>query len=161
MRGGRAAATAFSLAESCRLAGVDPVGYFADVLVRVGRTRRRPRASRPRGDGHQLTGRAVRTLFVTPGVTKSVLTGWSGGWGPQVDARGGPTAPRRRSARTNGEVAAKEEEGDVVVKERVGGLRVACIAPSVASSPTSLHDDREGVGETRGQVGGQRDGLHP
>ncbi len=35
MRGGRAAATVFSLAESCRLAGVDPVDYFADVLVRV------------------------------------------------------------------------------------------------------------------------------
>lgn len=36
MRGGRAAAVVFSLAESCRLAGVDPVDYFADVLVRVG-----------------------------------------------------------------------------------------------------------------------------
>jgi transposase len=35
MRGGRAAATVFSLAESCRLAGVDPIDYFADVLVRV------------------------------------------------------------------------------------------------------------------------------
>lgn len=35
MRGGRAAATVFSLAESCRLAGVDPIEYFADVLVRV------------------------------------------------------------------------------------------------------------------------------
>ena len=36
MRGGRAAATVFSLTESCRLAGVDPVDYLADVLVRVG-----------------------------------------------------------------------------------------------------------------------------
>lgn len=36
MRGGRAAAVVFSLAESCRLAGVDPLDYFADVLVRVG-----------------------------------------------------------------------------------------------------------------------------
>jgi transposase len=36
IRGGRAAAVVFSLAESCRLAGVDPVDYFADVLVRVG-----------------------------------------------------------------------------------------------------------------------------
>ena len=36
MRGGRAAAMVFSLAESCRLAGVDPLDYFADVLVRVG-----------------------------------------------------------------------------------------------------------------------------
>jgi len=36
MRGGRAAATVFSLAESCRLADIDPVDYFADVLVRVG-----------------------------------------------------------------------------------------------------------------------------
>lgn len=36
LRGGRAAATVFSLVESCRLAGVDPVDYFADVLVRVG-----------------------------------------------------------------------------------------------------------------------------
>ena len=35
MRGGRAAAVVFSLAESCRQAGVDPVDYFADVLVRV------------------------------------------------------------------------------------------------------------------------------
>jgi len=35
MRGGRAAATVFTLAECCRLAGVDPVNYFADVLVRV------------------------------------------------------------------------------------------------------------------------------
>ncbi len=35
MRGGRAAATVFSLAESCRLAAVDPVDYLADVLVRV------------------------------------------------------------------------------------------------------------------------------
>jgi hypothetical protein len=26
----------YSLAESCRLACVDPVDYFADVLVRVG-----------------------------------------------------------------------------------------------------------------------------
>lgn len=36
LRGGRAAATVFSLAESCRQASVDPVDYFADVLVRVG-----------------------------------------------------------------------------------------------------------------------------
>jgi transposase len=36
MRGGRAAAVVFSLAESCRLAGIDPIDYFADVLVRVG-----------------------------------------------------------------------------------------------------------------------------
>lgn len=36
MRGGRAAAVVFSLAESCRLAGIDPLDYFADVLVRVG-----------------------------------------------------------------------------------------------------------------------------
>jgi hypothetical protein len=35
VRGGRTAAVVFSLAESCRLAGVDPVDYFADVLVRV------------------------------------------------------------------------------------------------------------------------------
>jgi transposase len=35
MRGGRAAATVFSLVESCRQAGVDPVDYLADVLVRV------------------------------------------------------------------------------------------------------------------------------
>ena len=37
MRGGRAAAVVFSLAESCRLAGIDPLDYFAAVLVRVGR----------------------------------------------------------------------------------------------------------------------------
>jgi transposase len=36
MRGGRAAATAFTLIESCRIAGIDPVDYLADVLVRVG-----------------------------------------------------------------------------------------------------------------------------
>ena len=36
MRGGRAAAVVFSLAESCRIAGIDPIDYFADVLVRVG-----------------------------------------------------------------------------------------------------------------------------
>ncbi len=36
MRGGRAAATVFSLVESCRQVGVDPVDYFTDVLVRVG-----------------------------------------------------------------------------------------------------------------------------
>jgi hypothetical protein len=36
MRGGRAATTVLSLAESCRLAGFDPLGYFAGVLVRVG-----------------------------------------------------------------------------------------------------------------------------
>ncbi len=36
MRGGRAAAVVLSLVESCRLAGVDPVDYLADVLVRVG-----------------------------------------------------------------------------------------------------------------------------
>jgi hypothetical protein len=36
VRGGRAAAVVFSLAESCRQPGVDPIDYFADVLVRVG-----------------------------------------------------------------------------------------------------------------------------
>ena len=36
MRGGRAAAVVFSLAESCRIVGIDPIDYFADVLVRVG-----------------------------------------------------------------------------------------------------------------------------
>lgn len=35
MRGGRAAATVFSLVESCRVVGVDPLDYLADVLVRV------------------------------------------------------------------------------------------------------------------------------
>ncbi len=35
MRGGRAAAVIYSLVESCKLAGVDAVTYFADVLVRV------------------------------------------------------------------------------------------------------------------------------
>ena len=35
MRGGRAAAVIYSLVESCKLAGVDVVTYFADVLVRV------------------------------------------------------------------------------------------------------------------------------
>ena len=36
MRGGRAAAVAYTLIQCCRLAAVDPVTYFADVLVRVG-----------------------------------------------------------------------------------------------------------------------------
>lgn len=36
VRGGQVAATVLSLTESCRLAGIDPVDYFADVLVRVG-----------------------------------------------------------------------------------------------------------------------------
>lgn len=36
LRGGRAAAVVFSLAESCRIVGVDPLDYFADVLNRVG-----------------------------------------------------------------------------------------------------------------------------
>jgi transposase len=36
MRGGRAAAVVFTLVECCRQARVDPVDYFADVLVRVG-----------------------------------------------------------------------------------------------------------------------------
>jgi transposase len=35
MRGGRAAAVIYSLVESCKLAGVDVLAYFADVLVRV------------------------------------------------------------------------------------------------------------------------------
>ncbi|MBX3463279.1 MAG: IS66 family transposase [Planctomycetes bacterium] len=35
MRGGRAAAVIYSLVESCKLASVDVVRYFADVLVRV------------------------------------------------------------------------------------------------------------------------------
>lgn len=35
LRGGRAAATVYTLIESCKLVNVDPVSYFADVLVRV------------------------------------------------------------------------------------------------------------------------------
>lgn len=35
MRGGRAAAVAYTLLESCKHAGVDPVEYVADVLARV------------------------------------------------------------------------------------------------------------------------------
>lgn len=35
MRGGRAAAVVYTLVECCRLAEVDPISYFADVLVRV------------------------------------------------------------------------------------------------------------------------------
>ena len=35
MRGGRAAAVVYTLIECCRLAKVDMVAYFADVLVRV------------------------------------------------------------------------------------------------------------------------------
>ncbi|MBX3465181.1 MAG: transposase domain-containing protein [Planctomycetes bacterium] len=36
MRGGHAAAVAYTLIECCRLPEVDPIDYFADVLVRVG-----------------------------------------------------------------------------------------------------------------------------
>lgn len=35
LRGGAAAATIYTLIESCKLAGVDPYAYLADVLVRV------------------------------------------------------------------------------------------------------------------------------
>lgn len=35
LRGGRAAATVYTLIESCKLANADPVSYLADVLVRV------------------------------------------------------------------------------------------------------------------------------
>ena len=35
LRGGRAAATVYTLIESCKLANIDPVSYLADVLVRV------------------------------------------------------------------------------------------------------------------------------
>lgn len=34
--GGSTAAVIYSLVESCKIAGVDPVAYLADVLVRVG-----------------------------------------------------------------------------------------------------------------------------
>src|SRR5690606_11827162 len=35
LRGGRAAATIYTLVQSCRKAGVDPCAYLADVLTRV------------------------------------------------------------------------------------------------------------------------------
>jgi transposase len=35
VRGGHAAATIYTLVESCKLAGVDPYAYLADVLLRV------------------------------------------------------------------------------------------------------------------------------
>ena len=35
VRGGRAAATIYSLTETCKLNDVDPVAYFADVLARI------------------------------------------------------------------------------------------------------------------------------
>jgi hypothetical protein len=57
------------------------------------RTGRRPRASRSRGDGHEPTGRAVETLFVTESVTKSVLIGRAS-WRPR------PTRPPRPRAQT-------------------------------------------------------------
>ena len=37
-RGGAAAATMYSLVETCRLNGVDPLAYLEDVLVRVRET---------------------------------------------------------------------------------------------------------------------------
>ncbi|MCC7061787.1 MAG: transposase domain-containing protein, partial [Planctomycetes bacterium] len=46
VRGGRATAVIYSLIECCRLANVDMVSYFADVLVRV--------APHPANNVHEL-----------------------------------------------------------------------------------------------------------
>ena len=38
-RGGRAAATAFSLIQTCKLNGIEPYAYLKDVLARIGNHR--------------------------------------------------------------------------------------------------------------------------
>ena len=54
-RGGCAAATIFTLIESCKQAGVDPQVYFADVLTRV--------ATHPASRIEELIPARWKTLF--------------------------------------------------------------------------------------------------
>jgi transposase len=54
-RGGHAAATIYSLIESCRRAGLDPFLYLRDVLVRV--------ATHPAARVHELVPACWKTLF--------------------------------------------------------------------------------------------------
>lgn len=58
MRGGRAAAVIYTLVECCRLAKVDMVAYFADVLVRV--------ATHPASRVEDLLPASWAKQFVTP-----------------------------------------------------------------------------------------------
>ena len=54
-RGGHAAATIYTLIESCRRAGVDPFPYLRDVLVRV--------ATHPASRVHEFVPASWKTLF--------------------------------------------------------------------------------------------------
>ena len=54
-RGGRAAATIYTLVESCKQAGVDPQAYLADVLTRI--------ATHPASRVHELLPARWKTLF--------------------------------------------------------------------------------------------------
>jgi len=54
-RGGHAAATIYTLIESCRRAGVDPFLFLRDVLVRVG--------THPASRVHELVPVSWKTLF--------------------------------------------------------------------------------------------------
>jgi len=57
-RGGQAAATLYTLIESCRRAGIDPHAYLADVLVRV--------SSHPASRIDELTPARWKQLFGSP-----------------------------------------------------------------------------------------------
>jgi transposase len=59
-RGGHAAATIYTLVESCRRAGVDPFLYLRDVLVRV--------ATHPAARVHELIPASWKELFGSPAV---------------------------------------------------------------------------------------------
>jgi transposase len=54
-RGGHAAATIYTLVESCKREGIDPFRYFRDVLVRV--------ATHPADRVHELVPAAWKQLF--------------------------------------------------------------------------------------------------
>ena len=54
-RGGRAAATIYTLVESCKRAGVDPQAYLTDVLTRV--------ATHPASRVHELIPARWKALF--------------------------------------------------------------------------------------------------
>lgn len=54
-RGGRAAATIYTLVESCKKADVDPLVYFTDVLTRI--------ATHPASRIHELIPARWKTLF--------------------------------------------------------------------------------------------------
>jgi hypothetical protein len=61
MAGLHRAALLYSLAQSCRLAGVEPFAYFRDVLLRV--------ATHPQSAIHQLTPKGWAATFAIPQAT--------------------------------------------------------------------------------------------